>query len=156
MSAPEPLFRLIYASRMSTSVAANPDATLQSILSVAVPNNGKVGVTGLLVAHQGWFIQALEGRESEVRRLYEHISLDPRHHGAVVIASGRQPLRIFGAWTMCARTLSRTDEAMLAVLDQRSSFDPTMLPERSVIRLLETVGAVHAQVFRRQQSTTAI
>jgi hypothetical protein len=151
MSTPDSLFRLIYASRMSAAAVASPDETLRAILSVAVPANRELDVTGLLVAHQGWFLQALEGSQAVVRGLYERISADPRHRDSLVLVQGRQPERGFGAWTMCARTLSRTDEAVLATLDRKASFDPTMLPERSVIRFLDAVGEVHARLFTAQQ-----
>lgn len=155
MTAPEPLFRLVYASRMSASAAATPDETLHAILRVAVPENRRLGVTGLLVAHQGWFLQALEGEEPSVQRLYDRICADARHHGSVLIAAGRQPARTFGAWTMCARSLSRTDAAVLATLDRKASFDPTMFPERAIVRFLTAVGEVHAEVFRDQQASAS-
>ena len=155
MNAPEPVFRLIYASRMSPECVALPDDTLTAILNVAVPNNRRLDVTGLLIAHQGWFLQALEGREATVRGLYDAIAADPRHHDTSLIAEGRQGERRFGAWTMCARTLSRTDQAVLATLDRKASFDPTLFPERTVMRLLITVGDVHARELDAQQARAA-
>jgi hypothetical protein len=155
MSASEPLFRLLYASRMTAAAAARPNETWRAILSIAVPNNRRLGVTGLLVAHRGWFLQALEGPEATVRDLYDQISADARHRDSVVIAEGRQVERAFGAWTMCAQSLSRTDEAVLATLDRKPSFDPTTFPERAVIRFLTAVGDVHAQAFAAQQALAA-
>ena len=152
MSTTEPIFRLVYASRMTAAAIARPDETLTAILDVAVPNNRKLDVTGLLVAHQGWFLQAIEGPEAAIQGLFDQIRDDPRHHDAVLIARGPQRQRTFGAWTMCARSLSRTDAAVLSILDRKTSFDPTTFPERAVIRFLLAVGEVHAQTFAAQQA----
>ena len=60
------LFRLVYVSRAVLPVLSRFDATVQEIISVAEPNNARMGVTGLLLAHQGWFVQALEGPRRNV------------------------------------------------------------------------------------------
>jgi hypothetical protein len=146
------IYRLVYASRMSPACLASPDDQLRDILRVAVANNRRLGVTGLLIAHRGWFLQALEGAEPTVRGLFDAIGGDARHREAVVIGEGARGGRAFGHWTMCARTLSASDAAVLGALDRKPSFDPTLFPERAVMKLLETVGQAHAGTFNDQQA----
>jgi hypothetical protein len=152
MSKTPSLFRLVYASHMSGACLGDLDRELPAILSVAIPNNRALGVTGILIAHRGWFLQALEGEETTVRSLYGDICADPRHRSEIIIGQGDQVARRFGRWTMCARALSPRDAAVLGALDRKSTFDPATFPERAVLKLLEAVADVHAQSFNVQQA----
>ncbi len=154
MSKTPSLFRLVYASHMSSACLGDLARELPAILSVAVPNNRALGVTGILIAHRGWFLQALEGPESTVRSLYGAICADPRHRSEVIIGQGAEVARRFGHWTMCARVLSSTDAAVLGALDRKSTFDPATFPERAVLKLLDAVAGVHAQSFNAQQAAS--
>jgi hypothetical protein len=63
------LNRLIYISRSTPEITAQFDAAVQDIVHVSQRNNAAVGVTGMLLASNGWFLQALEGRGARCPRL---------------------------------------------------------------------------------------
>lgn len=144
------LHRIVYASRVSPCLAADMDQALTEILRVAVRENSRQGVTGLLVAHRGWFVQALEGQAAAVRGRFGSIVRDPRHRDVNILAEGPTEARLFGAWSMCARILSPGDATVLEILDQRASFDPAAAPERTVVRLLTTIAATHTRALDEQ------
>jgi hypothetical protein len=77
---------------------------------VARTSNRKQDVTGALLTHGDWFVQALEGQEATVRALYERIHRDRRHEKITVIFA--EPCRIGcsrgGRWRGCPTTASRT------------------------------------------------
>ena len=147
----QPLVRVIYASRATPQCIAEMSGNLQSILTAAIANNRPKNITGLLIAHRGWFLQALEGEMDEVHALFKHICTDPRHRDAIILGEGEVMHREFGLWSMCARQLSPTDALILGELDRRSTFDPSDFPERVVLRLLHAVATVHAQSLTEQQ-----
>ena len=92
-----PLHQLVYIS------AAEHDFTeeeLQELLAKARENNNKLDVSGMLLFHEGSFIQALEGEKSVVERLYEKIGQDKRHSETRVLFRGEIDERHFETWSM--------------------------------------------------------
>jgi hypothetical protein len=145
VSSARSLHRLIYFSRVHRAAAVRIEAEVDGIVAASVRNNSKVGLTGLLLLHDGYFIQALEGAAEQVMTTYGRILNDPRHMDGNVIASGPVPQRAFGAWAMCARRISRTDQAVLDTLATKGSFDPSQFTPAAALRLLEAVAGVKAR-----------
>lgn len=92
------VYFLVYAS-VPAQLAVSK-AELLSLLEVSRRNNGRVGVTGMLLYKEGLFLQLLEGEESVAKQLYTKISLDPRHHSLAVVVDGRTDRRLFPDWSM--------------------------------------------------------
>jgi len=92
-----PMFYLIY-----TSIATVPptEADLAQILLSSDRNNGRDGITGLLLYQDGSFIQMLEGGEDVVMEAYGRIGRDPRHHAVRKLNSGHSDRRYFPDWRM--------------------------------------------------------
>ena len=92
-------FRLIYRSR-SRIAEEERSTALANIFGVARSNNKQAGVTGALLVTDHWFVQALEGDEPTVRRLYEQIRDDERHDEVTVIESTAVDGPVFSRWSM--------------------------------------------------------
>lgn len=109
-SAFAPVFRTVYRSRslMSTEGEAY-------LLAQCRTNNRTAGLTGVLIHHDGHFIQVLEGEESGVRSALEKIKRDPRHTDFVMLSTGPAPARLFGQWSMGSMTLNK--ESFDALID---------------------------------------
>jgi hypothetical protein len=150
-----PTYRLIYASHIAPVCQDDLKAALTNIVTRSIVKNRKARVTGLLIAHKGWFVQALEGPRPAVEALFETIAADPRHHHALPLYQGVVEARLFEQWSMCARMLSANDEAVLSALNPKGAFDPAKIPERTLMRLLATVADVHWRVLSEQQSLAA-
>ena len=133
------IFRLVYASRVSPTAALRLPETVSDVLASSQRNNALLKVSGLLLVHQGWFLQALEGGENVVRVLYRRIAEDRRHSECTVLASENAPERLFGQWSMCARNLSPTDEAIVKTLALRGDFDARRLGAKPAVALLKAV-----------------
>ncbi len=91
------IFQLVYIS------AANKEFTedeLQELLEKARVNNQSLNVSGMLLFHQGSFIQALEGPQTAVESLYLKISEDKRHTETRVLFRGELEERSFDSWSM--------------------------------------------------------
>src|SRR4051812_36074060 len=91
------IHQLIYASRSTRPLS---EADVASILAAARQNNGKRGITGMLLYDAGSFLQVLEGEQTAVNDTFAKISDDPRHDGVVVLSRGDVPARGFGDWKM--------------------------------------------------------
>ena len=91
------MFQLVYSST-ETDPFSGPD--LVRLLKKSRQNNEKRGVTGMLLYHNGSFLQALEGEEADVRSLADRIAADPRHREMVVLHAARVKLRDFPDWSM--------------------------------------------------------
>ncbi len=144
---PSRIFRLLYASRMTPAVEANLDAELRSILAASVRNNRAHQITGLLIGHRGWFVQALEGPERPVEQRFDIIRHDRRHGEFTVISWGHVSHRAFPRWSMCAHGLTATDAAILDTLSYKDEFDPSKWNEATVMRLFGAVSKIHSRAL---------
>lgn len=89
--------RLIYTS---TAKSLMDERDLSQILRSARSSNSKNDITGLLVYHDGCFMQILEGPEAAVQRCYQRIQLDQRHRDCTLLAKDTVVSRMFSTWWM--------------------------------------------------------
>ncbi|HET6150885.1 MAG TPA: BLUF domain-containing protein [Polyangia bacterium] len=73
---------------------------LTELLAKARASNQALAVSGLLLYHQGSFLQVLEGEDSVLSALYERITKDPRHHRCMVVKRSTVMQRSFADWSM--------------------------------------------------------
>jgi hypothetical protein len=143
------LTRLIDFSRQALRFGTDVNAV---IVGVFIARNGPLGVTGLLLVHDGWFLQALEGSADAVRATYDRSGADRRHCEVTRIALAPTQIRCFADWGMCAHQLSPTDGAM-KVLSDKGPFNPARLGVDDALRLLRTVHAIRTRSRKPGQST---
>lgn len=91
------LYSLVYVSSATKDFT---DHDLQGLLKLAREKNAGLGVTGMLLYRDGFFMQALEGEESALDSLYNTIKRDPRHQDVLVVYKKPLKERKFGTWTM--------------------------------------------------------
>lgn len=139
------LHAVVYASRFSPLRHPTMDACVADILPRSIANNRSANVTGALLACDGWFLQALEGRRIDVEHTLRRIERDPNHHAIRRIAAGPIPARRFAAWQMCASILSPTDSAITRTLAASGRFDPSTLQVDGAWRLLQSVARLQGE-----------
>ncbi|WP_421933821.1 BLUF domain-containing protein [Phenylobacterium sp.] len=136
------LHRLIYASRQAFAPDMVADDEIDALIRASIRNNRLTSLTGLLLVHDGWFVQALEGPATAVMTTYQRILNDPRHTDSRVISAGPADAPEFGDWNMCARRFSPADDAILDTLAQKQAFDPATLSDKAALRLLKAVRGI--------------
>jgi len=94
--------RLVYTS---TAKKLMGERDLRSILRVARSNNSANQLTGLLIYHDGCFLQALEGEADSVAACYKYIQKDPRHENCILMSNDEIVTRIFSQWWMSYRSV---------------------------------------------------
>ena len=135
------LHRLLYVSCQKVA-EADLEHEVNAIIQASIRNNREVAITGLLLVHAGWFIQALEGNADAVMNTYRRILDDPRHDTAKVLSAGPAAGREFADWNMCARRMSDADDAIMDTLSSRQVFDPPTLTATAALRLLKAVRGI--------------
>jgi hypothetical protein len=91
------LLQLVYISSARQPITAS---ICENVLSASRTNNARHGITGLLVAGERRFLQALEGPADAVRSTYARILKDPRHYACVLLGEHYLKRRQFGEWSM--------------------------------------------------------
>ena len=79
---------------------------LAELLEKSRHRNRQVEITGMLLHHDGSFIQAIEGPPAAVRALHHKIVGDPRHTGIITLLEAQIETREFGEWEMAFRDLA--------------------------------------------------
>ncbi len=93
----EQIRELVYQSRANTDIGPGE---IEEILNVSRKNNRQAGLSGLLIYHEGDFLQVLEGPSDDVERVFRVIRNDPRHYRVNVIVDHAVSHRSFGNWEM--------------------------------------------------------
>jgi len=104
------LFTLTYVSR--ETVRLSPDE-LGLLARTSARENARLGVTGVLLYADGYFLQRLEGPKGDLLALYRRIQRDPRHDVLLLTDVQDLPERLFDGWGMAlvdARTLDEEGE----------------------------------------------
>ena len=91
------MIQVIYAS--AATEAFTTDA-LKHLLAKARARNTLHGITGMLVHHEGSFLQILEGPEAAVDQVMQSICRDSRHQRTRVLHRGVIQTREFDTWSM--------------------------------------------------------
>ncbi len=91
------LFQLTYQSSSINSITHDD---LLAILKTANSINKEHNITGCLVFYEEKFVQILEGREEYVRKIYNKIIQDKRHHSIKLLWECEAKKRLFEDWNM--------------------------------------------------------
>ena len=134
------LFRLVYSSRATVDGPAAFEKLTQAVVARSQPNNAALDVTGVLLAHDGWFLQALEGPRRHVSSIFGVIGRDLRHVQMELLGADLAEARLFGRWSMCARAITPEAAPALEALDLAGEFTPHRLSAVQATRLLVAVA----------------
>ena len=91
------LYELLYTSVAKWEMSSNE---LIELLEQSRKKNLRLNITGLLVYHNGEFMQILEGEKETVLELYDTITNDERHTSVKMFWEDSLPERGFSKWTM--------------------------------------------------------
>jgi hypothetical protein len=100
------LVELVY---VSTAKNLLHDRELVDILESSRLNNARDDIGGMLVYHDGSFLQILEGPPEAVDAAYTRIKGDPRHSNIIPLLRKKVDQRSFPEWSMGFAHPSRHD-----------------------------------------------
>jgi Sensors of blue-light using FAD len=91
-------YQLAYCSMLKEPMS---ETEIEALVEHAQLNNLSNEVTGLLMIDHTLVVQWIEGRHSTVRKLWDKLQQDPRHHCIVkLLHRNYQEQRIYPDWTM--------------------------------------------------------
>lgn len=125
------VYQLIYTSSAMSSL---DDFALREIAQNSNYYNQQIGVTGLLLFHEGSILQVLEGDKESVTELYEKVKRDPRHTGCMTLSTRTAERREFSDWFMGYKNVSaqKSGDALFALTQSNLE---TILPQSPSIEL---------------------
>ncbi len=89
---------LIYVSRAIQAMSLDE---LSKLLIQARASNQATGISGVLLHHDGLFLQLMEGESQAVETLLKKIMTDRRHEGVLILVDSlRKRPRMFPDWKM--------------------------------------------------------
>jgi hypothetical protein len=92
------MLQIVYTSTANPEFSA---ADIDRLLAGARARNRTIGVTGMLVFHDGTFLQALEGEQRAVNDVFASVRGDARHRDITLLHRGAGfERRLFGDWPM--------------------------------------------------------
>ena len=97
---------MYYIIYLSTGTKQFTEDDLTVILSKSVANNTRDNVTGVMLYHEGNFIQLLEGEKEAIFDTFKRINNDDRHTAISTIASGESNQRNFPDWAMGFKSIN--------------------------------------------------
>ena len=135
------VYQLIYTSSAAKDL---DDFALREIAQTSIYNNQLIGVTGLLLFHQGSILQILEGDKDSVTSLYETVKQDKRHSGCMLLSTRIAKQREFSDWFMGYKNASEGigADALFALtpLSLKAVLPKTPSPE------ISTLTSIYAKV----------
>jgi Sensors of blue-light using FAD len=132
------MLQIVYTSIASQAFSA---ADLQRLVIGARTRNKTLGVTGMLIFHDGIFLQALEGEHRAVYEIFASIRDDIRHHDVAVLhrGPGLEP-RVFGDWSLGFADVSGTAHMLRGFMRLNERLRITDLDSERAIALLAACG----------------
>lgn len=107
------LFRIVYVSEATGSVGSSLMALID-IIGVSEQNNRRDHLTGVLMRHEGRFLQILEGARSDLNRVMARVAKDRRHDNLGILSDQPISRRLFPDWTMARLETTPEVEAFMA------------------------------------------
>lgn len=92
------IFYLAYTSRRT--IPSLSIAERKAMIDRSRMRNDQNGITGVIIVHDGYFTQLIEGSKKAVLRLWENIQKDTRHIGLEKLFEGEEQQRMFEGWPL--------------------------------------------------------
>jgi hypothetical protein len=142
------LLRIMYYSENRLGIRKRR-AELDAILTTAIRNNSKLGITGALVFDDLWFVQVLEGPPQSVEAIFNRILEDSRHADIKIILKKEVEERLFGEWAMGLAVRTPETEVFFGHHWLNTGMNPGVMEPDAVLGLmveLAKLGALTATV----------
>ncbi len=124
------VFHLVYFSKAAEDLSYTD---IREILEVSRRNNARLGITGLLIFRDGYFVQLLEGDEAPVRNVLTAIRDDDRNYSVKVLIEAIGAERLFPDWSMAFHDGDITTASSEHLVELFESVSASDLSRRALI-----------------------
>ena len=147
------IYRLIYYSRVTEAALAVMEASLDEIQEESTRRNAELGVTGMLMIQEGWFLGALEGAKEAVQQVFGAVSTDPRHSAPEVLQNRFIAKRQFPGWSVFCGLFASDEEIFAQEPSMSGGFHPASLSPASALGLLALAHEMRAEAPRQSRGS---
>ena len=126
-------FQIIYASIASREISSEE---IRELLNVARKNNASVNVGGLLVFHEGCFLQVLEGPRVAVEAIFKYVKTDPRHEKVKLLLRSEIDEKQFSEWSMAYIDTDGRNGGIEGYIDYLDQLEKEMGSEGTAFKVL--------------------
>jgi hypothetical protein len=119
------LERIVYVSR---AVAGSDPGTVHAIIRTAHARNTVLGLTGALIALDGWYAHLIEGPPAPLAATFARIAADPRHEALALRIRTPALARLFPGQALALRHRACLGADLLADFDYRPGFPVETFP----------------------------
>ncbi|NDP58189.1 MAG: BLUF domain-containing protein [Oxalobacteraceae bacterium] len=143
---------LVYVSRSMQRMSLDE---LSKLLIHARASNQAAGVSGVLLHHDGLFLQLMEGEPDAIDTLFKKIMVDRRHEGVLILVDSlRDRPRMFPDWKMGFYHFSSIEHLVGPGLLENAMHDMDKAiglvdPDDPAAMLMATVWKANRQHFER-------
>jgi len=135
----ESICQLIYVSQEREQFSY---AELRELQGVAIRQNRKLDLTGILLYNGGFFLQMIEGPPSAVAQVYGKIAIDSRHQKPSLLYMEHVRARSYKTWSMGVLDSSMpawglTLEQLLERFQERNAGLTKIDPVESIVHVFE-------------------
>jgi len=126
-------FQIIYASLANRKLSQDE---VRDLLHISRKNDGSVDVGGMLVYHDGCFLQVLEGPRIAVEAIYGRIKTDPRHRNVRLLLRCGISEPVFNDWSMAYVDTDGSNHGLKGYVDYIEQLDRKLAGDSQAMRVL--------------------
>lgn len=126
-------FQIIFASVANRRLTKDE---VSDLLHIARKNNESVDVGGMLIHHDGCFLQVLEGPRIAVEAIYTRVKTDPRHRNVKLLLRYGISEVEFGESAMAYLDAGTCDKGLKGYANFLMHFCPNVKGESQAMRVL--------------------
>ncbi len=141
--------RLIY---VSTASAEFKLSSFDEIMFTAQERNAANGITGVLYFSPKYFMQYLEGEQTDVEATFARIAKDHRHTDILVVDKQPITFRQFGEWSMAYILQSEMLEPLNLQFMNSPDFNPYQLNAESANEIISELRHLLPYAYLQAQS----
>ncbi len=147
-----PIRSLVYVSRSIQRMSLDD---LNKLLIQARASNQATGISGVLLHHDGLFLQLMEGEPEAIELLFKKILMDRRHEAVLILVDSlRDRPRMFPDWKMGFYHFSSIEHLVGPGLIENAAHDMDKVtqlvdPDDPVTLLMATIWKANRQHFDR-------
>ncbi|GAA5315118.1 MAG: hypothetical protein AseanaTS_03220 [Candidatus Pelagadaptatus aseana] len=127
------MHRILYVSTPAPNLTITE---VEDIVARSRVKNHDCKVTGFLCGSSRFFIQCIEGEQTDIENLFDMIKHDGRHHNVQVLHQGPCDSRMFSNWDMGVVLYMDRHQKIIDRYTVGQSFNPYTLEPEQCLNLL--------------------
>lgn len=149
-----PLYSYSYISQAAEVIGGVRDTFSAQIIKSSRRNNAAVGISGILVHVDNYFIQVLEGSRAQINPTLHRIMNDTRHSNMQIVSARPITRRGFGDSDMMLFDICANENPLFRSYKVGTSFNPYEMPSDGIADMIDRIVEVGVKARTGRASTS--